>query len=315
MSSIAYITDQRMIEFHRLNGNDGINFWRPSAGKRFSDFNSGDLLFFLAKGTEKEQSKEKGVIGYGRYTYSESLSCKQMWTRYETLNGYSSELELKEGILKVSKTKTLPTHISCLHLKDVVFFQSPLYLSDLGMKISNKIESFIYLDKEDPDMTTKILLKANKIGIDFWTSAVSKSNPKATVFDDDLVWHLLKSHESKLPIISNQTILSRNARFLKRYKELHPELSWLDSSHQALIQFTSEGVQIFHPLLGSKKELAHLIFYRLGQESYLQQVASEFPTFENKKCDIIHLIELDLKQEFNLDLKFKTILFDDKKGL
>jgi hypothetical protein len=65
MSSIAYITDKNMIEFHRLNGNSTINFWRPSIGKRFTDFHPGDLLFFLAKGTERGSTKEKGLIGYG----------------------------------------------------------------------------------------------------------------------------------------------------------------------------------------------------------------------------------------------------------
>lgn len=53
MSSIAYITDSKMIQYHRLNGNRSLNFWRPSVNMNFSDFNKGDLLFFLAKGTEK----------------------------------------------------------------------------------------------------------------------------------------------------------------------------------------------------------------------------------------------------------------------
>ena len=52
MASIAYITDKKMIEYHRLNGNHSINFWKPSNTKKISDFHNGDLLFFLAKGTE-----------------------------------------------------------------------------------------------------------------------------------------------------------------------------------------------------------------------------------------------------------------------
>ena len=104
MSSIAYVTDRQMIEFHRLNGNAGINFWRPSIGKRFTDFHSGDLLFFLAKGTELKHSKEKGIIGYGRFTESEQLSFRQMWGRYSTLNGYATESGLKDAILRVAKS-------------------------------------------------------------------------------------------------------------------------------------------------------------------------------------------------------------------
>ena len=64
MSSIAYITDHQMIEYHRLNGNRIINFWKPSTMKKISDFNLGDYLFFLAKGTEKGEKREKGIPGY-----------------------------------------------------------------------------------------------------------------------------------------------------------------------------------------------------------------------------------------------------------
>lgn len=313
MSSIAYITDAKMIEFHRLNGNDAMNFWRPSASKRFSDFNSGDLLFFLAKGTERPKSKEKGIIGYGRYAYSESLSCRQMWSRHEVLNGFKSEEELKEGILKLAKSDKLPSRMSCLFLKDVVFFQSPVYLSQLGMKISNNIESFIYLDKEDPEMTKKILLEANEVGIDFWTSAVSKTNPSGTVFDDDLVWHLLKSHEGLIFSTTPQKEQQRNERYLKKYKELNPDLNWLDSNHQALIEFTHEGVVVYHPILGAKKEILSLIFSRLGQEAYLKKMSRKFPKDDSKTLKIRHISDINIKEELGIEIEFDCILFDDKK--
>lgn len=50
MSSIAYTTDQEMIEYHRLCGNRDVNFWRLSARAGFTDFKRGDLLFFYAYG-------------------------------------------------------------------------------------------------------------------------------------------------------------------------------------------------------------------------------------------------------------------------
>ena len=162
MASIAYITDRQMIEFHRLNGNQMISFWRPSAGKRFADFNHGDLLFFLAKGTELKSTGEKGIIGYGRFDHSVGHSFRQMWNHFESLNGYPDQKSFKDAILRVAKAKTLPVSISSLILKDIVFFQAPVYLSEFGMKISNNLESYIYLDKEDPEMTVKILKKADR---------------------------------------------------------------------------------------------------------------------------------------------------------
>ena len=66
MSAIAYITDSKMLELHRLNNHKAINFWRPSANTAFSDFSQGDLLFFLSKDKEHRKKNEKGVVGFGR---------------------------------------------------------------------------------------------------------------------------------------------------------------------------------------------------------------------------------------------------------
>ena len=305
MSSIAYVTDKQMIEFHRLNGNDGINFWRPSSGKRFTDFDSGDLLFFLAKGTERLHSREKGLIGYGRFTHSESLSYRQMWNRYGVLNGYPDEHHFKEAILRVAKSKTIPARLSCLHLKDVVFFQTPLYLSELGVKISNNVESFTYLDKDDPDMTTKILLKANDIGIDAWSSAVSASNPSYTVFDDDLNWHVIKSSHTKLPTLNTQTEKQRNAKLLKRYKESNPNVQWLDAQHQILIEFTLSGIHVISALSGNKTDMTKKAVFALGQEMVIEKTILSYPGFEDKTLHFNYVCEKELQkeiQEYPMDL-------------
>lgn len=122
MASIAYVTDQQMIEFHRLNGNSEINFWRPSSStKKFADFHEGDFLFFLAKGTERGRKREKGIVGYGIYHKSTQMKFEQMWRKYKTLNGYPSKKTLYEAIVKVSKTKKMPEILNCLELKQVVF--------------------------------------------------------------------------------------------------------------------------------------------------------------------------------------------------
>ena len=46
MGSIAYVTDEKMLAYHRLCRNQSILFWRLS-NKKFTDFHKGDLLFFL----------------------------------------------------------------------------------------------------------------------------------------------------------------------------------------------------------------------------------------------------------------------------
>ena len=61
MSSIAYITDSKMLEMHRLNAHKTMNFWRLSNKINFSDFNKGDLVFFLSKDKQHLRKKEKGI--------------------------------------------------------------------------------------------------------------------------------------------------------------------------------------------------------------------------------------------------------------
>ena len=91
MAAIAYVTDEKMIEYHRFKGNDTIVFWRLSE-KNFSDFKTGDLLFFLAKDNETKQTKEKGLIGYGCYKNSQSMSIDNLFKKYGDLTGYQSKI-------------------------------------------------------------------------------------------------------------------------------------------------------------------------------------------------------------------------------
>ncbi|MGI6607741.1 MAG: hypothetical protein ACOX1F_02000 [Erysipelotrichaceae bacterium] len=169
MAAIAYVTDEKMIEYHRVNGSNSIVFWRLST-KNFSGFNIGDLLFFLSKDITTKTRKEKGLVGYGRFTGSSSMSVSSMWRKYKTKTGYVSRKELYEAIEKSKKTEKIPEKINCLVLDRVVFFRSPIYLSDLGYKISNNLESFTYLDKHEGQQTLKILEEARKIGLDLWSS-------------------------------------------------------------------------------------------------------------------------------------------------
>lgn len=164
MSSIAYITDSKMIELHRLNNHKSMNFWRLSTNINFSNFSNGDLVFFLSKDKDHMNQKEKGIVGFGRLENIEIDTIKNIWDKYKKLNGYNSLEEFKDAIIKASKIKELPQEISSLYLENVTFFQ-PIYLSEVGFKISNNIESYIYLEDE----YTNKLLNIAKSSVDIWT--------------------------------------------------------------------------------------------------------------------------------------------------
>ena len=118
MSAIAYVTDSKMLELHRLNNHKTMNFWRLSSNISFSDFGKDDLVFFLSKDKEHRKKKEKGIVGFGRVVSISAASIRSMWDRYGIYNGYRSLSEFKEAIYKVSKDKRLPGKISAFYLKD-----------------------------------------------------------------------------------------------------------------------------------------------------------------------------------------------------
>ncbi len=272
-----------MIEFHRLNGNSTINFWRPSIGKRFTDFHPGDLLFFLAKGTERGSTKEKGLIGYGRYISISRLSFKQMWKQYGTLNGYMSDLDFKEAIIKVSKTKTMAPLLSGLTLTDIVFFQAPVYLSEMGIKISNSVESYIYLDKENSEATVRILKKASQTGVDAWTSAVSHHAPMETVFEEDLIRHILTYKLAELPSLDNQQDTNKGIRNLMQYKNQNPDVQWIDDRKHELFRYDEIGFHITMALVSSKNDLKRKLLFLIGKIELLRLEAQQIVSFENKQ--------------------------------
>lgn len=170
MSSIAYVTDSKMLELHRLNNNSAMNFWRLSNNINFSDFSIGDLVFFLSKDKELANKKEKGIVGFGMVKSINLNSINYMWKKYGVLNGYNSITEFKDAIKRVSKSKKLPGKISSFYLEDCVFFQ-PIYLSECGLKISNNVESYIYLNNE----TTLQLLELSKSSNDLWSSLIDNN--------------------------------------------------------------------------------------------------------------------------------------------
>ncbi|MCR5066620.1 MAG: hypothetical protein K6A14_00990 [Erysipelotrichaceae bacterium] len=201
MAAIAYVSDEKMLEYHRFNGSHTIVFWRLST-KKFADFKPGDLLFFLAK-DENNRRREKGLTGYGCFVSETSLSVDTMWKNYGRQTGYNTRWELKEAIEKSNKSDEFPKKIGCLILEKVVFFQSPVYLSALGYELSNKLESFTYLDRDEGEQTLKILNAVREIGLDSW-SAMENETMNDELFQQQLVRHqistILQSSDSERDI-------------------------------------------------------------------------------------------------------------------
>lgn len=275
MASIAYITDQKMIEYHRLNGSTSINFWRPTMKRKISDFEVGDFLFFLSKGTERGRKREKGIIGYGKFQKSQNLSFSQMWNTYGSQNGYTSKVELQDAMRRITKDKKVPKSINCLYLTDVVYFQFPIYLSEFEMQISNKIESYIYLDKDDPTITNKILAKAKEVGIDLWSSTLNDDQITVESIDvDQLNYNLSESYSMvELDIYkgkSNSQLKKLKDKIIEFYQFNQIPIEPLKGSNCTLVSIQNKKVEIITPLIYQQKNMntnfqaviGHIILYR-----------------------------------------------------
>ena len=291
MASIAYVTDRKMIEFHRAYGNQMMNFWRPSSMKQFSQFNPGDYLFFLAKGTERFNGKEKGIVGYGKYNSAHTMSLRLMRNQYGTYNGYSSKDELAEAISRVNKNHEVGKSIHCLLLKDVVFFQAPVYPSEIGIQIPSNLESYTYLDKFGVDSTVKILQKAQETGIDAWQSAMDHTINK-DIFKDDVVSHILAKQVSQ--VIDPTKPVSK---ILKRYMLSQTDsVEYIKGSKQALLK--QVPLTVYLPLEASHKSKEQVLFELIGKISVLKDSLKNEPEFENSEVIYCIISEIKLSSEW-----------------
>ncbi len=271
MSSIAYTTDQEMIEYHRLCGNRNVNFWRLSARSGFTDFKRGDLLFFYAYGQSK---RKKGFTGYAHFESTSRLTLDQMWKKYRTSNGYSSKERLKEAILLASRTGTIPEAMNCLYLCDCVYFNVPVYPEEAGLSINEKLESFTYLDKKDPAATVRILRLAEANGIDVW--AGSQSYEPDFIFELDevrqelaLIQETLASDDRSIPEI-------RRAKKLLRPHLSAGECELIRGTDSAAFRVENGKVTILLPFTAQAADRSARIRDILGTAAMYKVAAEQY---------------------------------------
>ncbi|MBE6107272.1 MAG: hypothetical protein E7192_01350 [Erysipelotrichaceae bacterium] len=249
MASIAYVTNSQMIEYHRINGNRTMNFWRPSYTKKFADFNEGDYLFFLVKTSPR--AKEKALTGYGRCSKSQTMTFKQMWETYEKENGYDSKEACKEAVLRASKTKTLPEKLNCIYLEDVVFFQSPVYLSEVGIHVNANLESYIYLDKDDAKVTNKILEIASESGVDMW-SLINAEEQQIDIQEDQLHFAVTQALKQCKTHIYKEWEQKKIRKMMKQYLQEHTEEN-LSSYKMEAFCIKDKEVEVIIPVVYGKE--------------------------------------------------------------
>lgn len=266
MASIAYVTDRNMLDFHRVNGSQEIVFWRLSM-KKFSSFQPGDLLFFLSKGAETVKNNEKGIVGYGCYVGDREMTIDNLWKKYGNKTGYTSKENLVSAIEKTNKASTLPEKISCLFLKDVIFFRGPLYLADLGISLPKNLESFTYLDAHEGHVTLELLQKVKEIGLDYWSAALNGKIVDIESFNREVLrYQVATIYESM-----NITAVHKNQTFRKHcfnlYRDKNP--AWVNSDQNSFMTF-DDGFKLYYIYNSTQRDNKENFIKLLGQIIYIK---------------------------------------------
>ena len=254
MSAIAYITDSKLLELHRLNAHKTMNFWRLSTKTTFSDFGKDDLVFFLSKDKEHMKKKEKGIVGFGRLENIYTYAPKTMWNKFGNENGYNTYDEFKEAIEKVSKLHILPKKISSFYLNNIVFFQSPIYLSELGIKISNNVESYVYIKPEESVIK---LLEYGKEAIDIWSS----SEMAEKIIENEQLNTSLKLAQKDIGDFKlSETRIKSGNRTMKKIVENNPGCKFIGKSKLDVVLVNDSDILI---VLYNHKEIDYRLL--IGQ--------------------------------------------------
>lgn len=278
MTAIAYITDSKMLENHRLLRNNTMNFWRLSTNLNFSDFNIGDLVFFLSKDKIHKLKGEKGIIGFGRLKELRINSPSTMWKRYGKDNGYTSKKEFELAIKKVAKDGKLPKRISSMYLTDIMFFQNPTYLSEYGMNISKQVESYVYLN--DPKIPFALLEYAKKAP-DSWTSEENCN----ILCDNEQIRICLFNAKGKIKDfnLSEKDKKAIHSKLKKMLKE-HPEYEFISNSMIELCKIQENRLEI---VIYKDKKIDERII--LGQAYlYRYYLMNEYPYDLEIKFNILN---------------------------
>ena len=154
-------------------------------------------------------------------------------------------------------------------------------------------------------MTVNILLKANEIGVDAWSSAVSSYAPSSSVFDDDLARHIIQYRAANLPSLSTEKEQKKQVKYLTQLIEKDDRYQWLDERKQELIHFDVDKLELITSISANKLHLTERLIYEYGKYRMLETLTKGIPNFKQKTLHYTTYVEYevssDLKQLLVVD--------------
>lgn len=246
MAAIAYLSDAKMLDFHRLHCHRDINFWRLSALVNFRDFKVGDLLFFYTKDKRYAQN-EKGIVGFGRCHDFKVGSPTLMWKNYRFKNGFSKKSNFSDALCKITHKELPPKKISSIILTNVIFFQNPLYLSELKIDINPNVESFFYLEKK----IVSAIFNYAKNNLDLWSSSKLLNDLKV---EEDR-YNLFLCQNEIGDFSCDKHLLTKAKRKANKIIKDNNDLAFIKESYLQLYKINNDNIAIYFIDIGVDKRL------------------------------------------------------------
>ena len=275
MASIAYITDKDMMEYHRLNGNKAINFWRPGSKRNISNLQRDDFVFFLAKTNNKK--KERGIVGYGIFKEQKIMGFQKMWNQYTTQNGYETKEQLRKAVERMSKNKEVPKEMNCLWIEEIIFFQAPIYLSEFGAEISDRVESYVYVDKDNSELTNRILKRGQEIGVDAWL-ATTADDHSDEVIDKNRISYLLAEIYERVSIeVFTETEEKKLAKQIEQLlsQNEYTEFDVIRGSQYVISRIQNQHIEIQFAFLSPMRKAKEKLIMLCGEISLFIELLNE----------------------------------------
>lgn len=121
---------------------DRVAFWRPRPGEP-KEIGIGEPWYFKQRGARL-------ILGFGLYAGCESLTISELYRRYGTSSGFSSEPELRDAIRDAAQDNSyeLATTIGNIILDCFTAFPDPVPIDAVGL--ADLPVPFLYLRDGDP---------------------------------------------------------------------------------------------------------------------------------------------------------------------
>ena len=116
-------TDHDWYEFLRQKPLEEVNFWRPSAGKRFTALQPGEPFLFKAK------APHHAIIGGGRYVRYVRAPISLAWQAFGENNGTPDVISFLQRVRKYRGDDLSPDpEVGCILLSEPFFFPEELWV-------------------------------------------------------------------------------------------------------------------------------------------------------------------------------------------